>query len=84
MYQSDCMQYSILFFIKISLFSKTVYWNPAKMYFPEIYEINNYCYYYYYYCYDDDDDDDDDDHNCYCIFTHCWKKKVSRNLEKKS
>ena len=41
------------------------------MYFPEIYEINNYCYYYYYYCYDDDDDDDDDDHNCYCIFTHC-------------
>ena len=38
------------------------------MYFPEIYEINNYCYYYYY-CYDDDDDDDD--HNCYCIFTHC-------------
>ena len=39
---------STTFFMKLTLFSKAVYWNPAKMSFQETFNIN---YYYYHYCY---------------------------------
>ena len=48
------------FFINVSLFSKTIYWNPAKMSFQKTFDIS---YYYYYY------------HYCYYTFIHCWHKK---------
>ena len=48
LHQSGCVQYSICFFTKVSSFSNTDLWNPAKMFFQETLDIN--CYYYHSYC----------------------------------
>ena len=39
---------STAFFVKVSLFSKTFYWNLAKMPFQETFDINYYCCHYFY------------------------------------